>query len=96
MGHTLSPSDPEVPSESRNGVLKIAEALFPEGAVRESYPSDVAPEVPLLQMSELKLAAKRLDSGKASGRNLQRSSESDYSGNASTHSGLTQHLFEKR
>ena len=50
-----------------NVVLKIVEALFPEGAPRESYPSDVAPEVTLFQMSELKLAAKRLDSGKAPG-----------------------------
>ena len=31
------------------------------------YPSDVAPEVPLFQMSELKLAVKRLVSGKAPG-----------------------------
>ena len=38
-------------------VLKIVKALFPEGVSRESYPSDVAPEVPLFQMSELKLAA---------------------------------------
>ena len=48
-------------------VLKIIEALFPEGAPRESYPSDVVPEVPLFQMSKLKLAAKRLASGKAPG-----------------------------
>ena len=48
-------------------VLKIVEALFSEGAPRESYPSDEAPKVPLLQMGELKLAAKRLDSGKAPG-----------------------------
>ena len=48
-------------------VRKILEALFPEGASRESYPSDVAPEVPLFQMSELKLAAKRPDSGTAPG-----------------------------
>ena len=48
-------------------VPKIVEALFPEGAPRESYPSDVVPKVPLFQMSELKLAAKRLDSGKAPG-----------------------------
>ena len=57
---TLAPRD--VPT-----VFKIVEALFPEGTPRESYPSDVAPEVPLFQMSELKLAAKRLDSGKAPG-----------------------------
>ena len=55
---TVAPTD--VPT-----VFKIVEALFPEGAPRESYPSDVAPEVPLFQISELKLAAKRLDSGKA-------------------------------
>ena len=48
-------------------VLKIVEALFPERAPRKSYPSDVAPEVSLFQMSELNLAAKRLDSGKAPG-----------------------------
>ena len=48
-------------------VLKIAETLFPEGAPRESYPSNVAPEVPLFQMSRLKLAAKRLVPGKAPG-----------------------------
>ena len=48
-------------------VLKIVEALFPEGAPRESYPRNVAPEVPLFQMSELKLAAKRLVPGKALG-----------------------------
>ena len=48
-------------------IFKIVEALFPEEALRESYPSDVAPEVPLFQMSELELAAKRLDSGKSPG-----------------------------
>ena len=48
-------------------VFKIVEPLFLEGAPRESYPSDVAPGVPLFQMNELKLAAKRLDSGKAPG-----------------------------
>ena len=53
-------------------------------------------EVPLFQMSELKLAAKRLDSGPGSRWDPQRSSESDYSGKASTHSGLTQHVFGKR
>ena len=58
---TVAPRD--VPT-----VFKIVEALFPEGAPRESYPSDVAPEVPLFQVSELKLAAKRLDwTGKAPG-----------------------------
>ena len=48
-------------------VFKIVETLFPEGAPRESYPSDVAPEVPLFQMGELKLVAKWLDSGKGPG-----------------------------
>ena len=57
---TVAPSD--VPT-----VFKIVEVLFPEGAPRESYPCDVAFEVPMFQMSELKLAAKRLDSGKALG-----------------------------
>ena len=50
-------------------VLKIVEALFPDGAPRERYPSDVAPEVPLFQMSELKLAAKGLTLQKAPGPN---------------------------
>ena len=48
-------------------VLKIVETLFPEGALRESYPSNVAPEVPLFQMSELKLAAMRLVLGRVPG-----------------------------
>ena len=48
-------------------VLKIVEALFPKRAPRESYPRDVALEVPLFQISELELAAKRLESGKALG-----------------------------
>ena len=48
-------------------VLKFVEALFPEEASRESYSNDVALEVPLLQISELKQAAKRLESGKAPG-----------------------------
>ena len=48
-------------------ILKIVEALFPEAASRESYLNDVAPEVSLFRMSELKLATKRLDSGKALG-----------------------------
>ena len=56
----VAPTD--VPTE-----LKIIEALFPKGAPRESYPTDVTPEVPLFQMRELKLAANRLDSGKAPG-----------------------------
>ena len=56
---TVAPTD--VPT-----VFKIVEALFPR-TLREIYPSDVAPEVPLFQMSELKLAAKGLDSGKAPG-----------------------------
>ena len=43
-------------------VLKIVEALFPKGVPR-SYPSDIALQVPQLQISELKLAAKRLESG---------------------------------
>ena len=50
-------------------ILKIVEALFPKGAPRESYLSDVALEVPLFQISELKLVAKRLESGKAPGPN---------------------------
>ena len=48
-------------------VLKKVEALFPEEAPRESYPSNVAPEVLVFQMTELKLAAKRLVPGKAPG-----------------------------
>ena len=46
-------------------LLKIVDALFLKGAPGECYPSDVALEVPLFQISELKLAAKRLASGKA-------------------------------
>ena len=46
-------------------VLKIVEAPFQKGAPRERYPSDVALYVPLFQISELKLAAKRLESEKA-------------------------------
>ena len=38
-------------------VLKIAEALFPKGAPRYGYRSDVALEASLFQISELKLAA---------------------------------------
>ena len=48
-------------------VLKIVEALFPKGAPREGYPSDVTLDVPLFQISELKLAAKRLRSENAPG-----------------------------
>ena len=77
MGHALSPSDAEAPDESKIGctlapidvpkVLKTVETLFPKGAPRESYPSHVALEVRLLQISKLKLAAKRLGSGKVLG-----------------------------
>ena len=48
-------------------VLKIVEALFPKGTPRESYPRDVGLDVPLFQISELKLAAKRLEPGKTPG-----------------------------
>ena len=74
MRHTLSPSVRKLQASRGTvartdvpTVLKIVEALFPEGAPRDSYPSDLVPEVLLFQMSELKLVAKRLDSEKAPG-----------------------------
>ena len=48
-------------------VLKIVEALFLKRVPRGSYPSNVTLGVPLFQISELKLGAKRLESGKAPG-----------------------------
>ena len=63
---------PKLKTKQRSGattdvptVIKIVEALFSEGAPRESYPIDVVQDVPLLQISELILVAKRLELGKA-------------------------------
>ena len=62
-------------------VLKIVEALFPNEAPRESYLSYVALDVPLFQISGIKLAASEagIRKGPGSRRHPQRSSKSDYS-----------------
>ena len=74
MGHALSPSDAEA-DKARIGCTNRCtdntqdcwNAVPQRSALSESYASDVALDVPLFQISELKLAAKRLESGKSPG-----------------------------
>ena len=75
-------------------VLKIVEALFPKGAPIESYLRDVTLDVPLSQISELKLTAKKLEPGKVKSR--QRSPEGYYSIESPTYSRPIQHMSVKR